>query len=101
MRTSTGAIPTYGSQYVPAAEATNSLAAIAANITVTAPTQGGYVMAHGRGYTRPKTSTLNFSPGSTVANAATVEDFDSYSMAFYSGTPGTIQLIVDVFGYYS
>jgi len=99
--TGTGAIPAYGNQDVAVTEPTNSLVAIAANLTVTAPTQGGYVTAYGTGYTRPETSTLNFSPGSTVANAATVEDFDSYRMAFYNGSSGTIQLIVDVFGYYS
>jgi hypothetical protein len=77
------------------------VAAIAANITVTAPAQAGYVTVYGPGYTRPTTSTLNFKAGSTVANAATVEEFDSGAIDVYNGSPGSIQLIVDVFGYYS
>lgn len=78
-------------------------AAVVANFTVTEPAESGYLEAFPVLDDQPTTtSTLNFTPGSTVANAATV----GYSSAgyggvdVYNGSSGTIQLIVDVFGYY-
>lgn len=97
---SLGAVPAYGTQGVAISEPDNSLNAIAANITVTEPTKGGYVTAYPLGSSLPATSKLNFSAGSTIANAATVGTFETGGIDVHNGSSGTIQLIVDVFGYY-
>jgi hypothetical protein len=73
--------------------------AVAANVTATQPSQAGYIEAYpSQDQTPPGTSSLNFTAGATVANAATLS---AYSTDFYNGSPGTVQLIVDVAGYYS
>jgi len=77
--------------------------ALAENVTVTEPTRNGYILAFSdsNGGPFPIGSTVNFSAGQTVANAATVGIDTAGDEDFYNGGPGgTTQLVVDLFGYY-
>jgi hypothetical protein len=71
------------------------------NVTVTEPQKNGYVLAYPEfGGSRPIGSTLNFAPGQTVANSATVALGTLGAEALYNGSTGSTQLVVDLFGYY-
>ena len=80
----------------------SSATAVAANVTVTAPTNGGYVAAYPDSVsTVPNASLVNFSAGQTIPNAATVGlGGTNGGLDLYNGSPGYVQLIVDVSGYY-
>jgi hypothetical protein len=75
------------------------VSAVMLNVTATAPTSTGFVTVWGDG-SRPNASSLNLSPGRTVANlvVAPVSSSDG-TVSLYNGSPGTVQLIADVFGY--
>jgi len=73
---------------------------VAANVTVTAPTQGGYVEVFPDYLnTPPGVSTQNFTPGLTISNATTMST-DANGIKLYNGSSGSTQFVVDVFGYY-
>jgi PKD repeat protein len=73
---------------------------IAANVTVTSPTAGGDIEVYPEYLTsRPGVSTLNFSKGSTVANATTMST-EGTGVKIYNESAGSSELILDVFGYY-
>ena len=76
--------------------------AVAANITVTDPADAGYVEAYPADAGRPTASLVNFAADQTIANASTMGLAVSGvgGMMLYNGSPGTVQLVVDVFGYY-
>src|SRR5664279_594107 len=69
------------------------------NITVVSPQSGGYITSWQSGVGAPNASTLNFSQGQTVANAAKVLLGSDGKIQFYNGSGGTVQLIADVTGY--
>jgi PKD repeat protein len=74
------------------------------NVTATEPTGTGFVTAGPDGYSPPNTSIVNYVPGLTAANLASVEpNLSTDAIDFYNlGTEaGTVQVIVDLFGYYS
>jgi hypothetical protein len=78
--------------------------AVAANITVTQPTKGGYISAYPNDMASvPNASTVNFGPGQTVPNAATtmLGQIGVVGINLYNGSPGTVQLVVDIEGYYA
>ncbi|MER5635756.1 right-handed parallel beta-helix repeat-containing protein [Kitasatospora sp. NPDC002227] len=71
------------------------------NVTVTAPTNSGYLSVYPHGQTRPTVSSLNWTPGRTIANLVTVPVAADGSVTLYAGgTPGTVQVVADVEGYY-
>jgi hypothetical protein len=70
------------------------------NVTVTAPTGGGYLTAYPADVGRPDASSLNFMPGQTVANLVTVRVPASGVVAFYNAN-GLTHLLADVVGYYT
>lgn len=73
--------------------------AVATNVTVTGPTAGGYIRVCPGYAACGKTSTLNFSPGQTIANAAMVGvNLNSFYMENDSG--GAVNLITDILGFY-
>lgn len=74
---------------------------VAANVTVTHPTASGYLTAFATETDRPTASVLNFSPGQTVPNATIAYTGLVNSIDFYNGSNGTVDLIVDVYGYYN
>ncbi|HTJ70257.1 MAG TPA: PKD domain-containing protein [Actinospica sp.] len=79
----------------------STAAAYVYNVTITAPTGGGFVSAYPAGTTRPNASNVNFGPGQTVANSAFTEAGSGGADSFYNGSTGTVQLIVDAFGYFT
>ena len=90
------AVKVTGLAGVPAA----GVAAVVVNVTVTQPTAGGYITAWADGAARPGTSNLDFSAGQSVPNLAVVPVGADGDIALFNGSPGTVQLIVDVTGYY-
>src|SRR5215210_2922709 len=78
-----------------------SALAVAVNLTVVNPTGGGNLVVYG-GASEPATSNLNFRPGVTAANNAIVELAVDGTITAKArmGVPGTVDLIVDVSGYF-
>jgi hypothetical protein len=76
-----------------------SAAALMLNVTATAPTAGSFVTVYPSGVARGTWSNLNFSPGETIPNAA-LTPVNGNSIDFYN-FHGNVQLVVDVFGYFS
>jgi PKD repeat protein len=102
------AIPAFTAGALPMAKEPSSpvpgqAVAVAANVTVAQPTAGGYLTVWDPDHPKPVTSTLNFTAGQTLANAATVQlgavGGDGTVMV-YNGSGGSTPLVVDVFGYY-
>jgi hypothetical protein len=66
---------------------------------------GGFVSAYPAGTAGPDTSNVNFGPGETTSNSAFTEPGTGGSNtgadSFYNGSPGSLQLIVDAFGYFT
>ncbi|MFG3349599.1 FlgD immunoglobulin-like domain containing protein [Streptomyces sp. NPDC048018] len=73
--------------------------AVAVNVTVTNPTAAGYVSVYPSGDRRPAVSSLNFTAGQTVPNLVVVPVKDG-QITLYNHS-GTVDLIVDVAGYYT
>src|SRR5262249_49951863 len=87
------------------------LTAFAVNITAVGARAPGYLTVWDGLGNLPGTSTLNFPPGVTVANAATVpvalcsvvfpgQCPAAPAITIYNGSSNTVHIIVDVFGVY-
>lgn len=76
------------------------ITAVALNVTVTGTVGGGYITAYPDGSTRPLASSLNFSPGDTLANMVIVPVGADGKIDLYNSSSGT-QIIADVAGYFS
>ncbi len=74
--------------------------AVVLNVTVTAPTSGGYLTVYPAGVTRPTASNLNFVAGKTVPNRVIVPLGSSGRIALYANA-GTLGVVVDVGGWYT
>jgi hypothetical protein len=74
-------------------------AAVVLNVTVTQPSKGGWVAVTPDSSTAPGTSSLNFSSGQTLANQVIVPLTNGVA-DFYNGSPGTLQVVADLDGYY-
>ena len=72
--------------------------AVVATVTVVAPQYAGYVTVWPSG-TRPETSNVNFQPGQNIANTVIIRVSRSGGIRLFNGSPGSVQLIVDVTGY--
>lgn len=77
-------------------------ATVAANLTATDETAGGSLTVWTAGTTRPNVSALNFGKGQNIATfglftATAATD----SVSVYDNSPGSVQLVFDVFGYFS
>ncbi|HZP52441.1 PKD domain-containing protein [Actinocrinis sp.] len=74
--------------------------AIAANVTVTQPTSGGYLTVYPNYLnTPPKASTLDFAANETVPDFL-VSGIEFDGVKLFNGSGGSSQLILDAFGYY-
>jgi subtilase family serine protease len=73
--------------------------ALMLNVTVTAPTLGGYLTVFPSGVARPLASNLNFDANETIPNAVSTA-VNGSSINFYN-FQGAVQLVVDLFGYFS
>jgi hypothetical protein len=76
--------------------------ALSVNVTVTSPTQPGFVTLFPGDSLPPATSTINFSVSQTRANNAGVllATNGAGSLSVLNGSAGTVHLIVDVNGYF-
>ncbi|HET9171128.1 MAG TPA: hypothetical protein VFN97_16945 [Actinospica sp.] len=77
-------------------------ATMAANVTATDETAGGSLIVDAGGTPRPDTSALNFGKGQNIAGFglfATTGSGDSISV--YDDSPGSTDLVADVFGYFA
>ncbi len=78
--------------------------AIAANVTVTAPTALGFLTLYPGDSPVPAVATLNFSGGQTRTNNAVVQlatdGGGSYALSAFVSGSGTVEVIVDVAGYF-
>jgi hypothetical protein len=75
--------------------------AVALNITVTNPTSGGHLTLHPAGTPLPIASTINFRANQTRANNAAARLSLSGNLAVFCGmASGSVDLILDVNGYY-
>jgi hypothetical protein len=88
-------LPVAGMGGVPA----SAEGAVVLNVTVTAPTGGGYITVYPDGITRPTASNLNFVARQTVPNLVVAQLVDGM-VDLYNGSGGTVQLVADVSGYY-
>jgi hypothetical protein len=70
------------------------------NVTVTAPARDGNLIVYPAGQTRPVVSNLNFTVNETVPNLVIAKGGTKSQVSYYNASPGTIQLIVDEYGYY-
>lgn len=84
-----------GNQGIP-----TSVSAVTLNVTVTAPTNGGNITVYPNGGTVPLVSNLNFVTGLTIANLTKVQTGTDGRIALYNNSPGTVQLVGDVAGYF-
>lgn len=74
--------------------------AVVLNVTVTAPTAGGYLTVYPTGVSRPAASSLNFPANWTGANSVTVALGTGGQVDIYNYW-GNTQVIVDVSGFYA
>ena len=78
----------------------NGAAAVALNVTIAAPTAGGYVTVWPSDQPQPATSDLNFTSGQTAANLVVVTMSSDGTVTLFNGSAGSTDLIADVEGYY-
>ena len=83
----------------PGRRSATGVSAVVLNMTVTNTQQSGYITAWGDGVTRPTASNLNFIAGQTVPNLVVIPR-DKGKVDLYNGSPGNVDLIADVSGYY-
>ncbi len=77
--------------------------AVVLNITVTSPTQSGYLQAYPAGAAAGISSIVNFAPGQTVPNltVATVGAGGKLTLRLSTVAPGNADVLIDVFGWFS
>jgi hypothetical protein len=75
-------------------------AAVAMNVTVTAPAANGYITVYPSGSTLPLASNLNFQKGQTVPNLAIDPLGSGGAVRMFNGAHGSVQLVTDVTGYF-
>jgi len=73
--------------------------AVVTTVTVVDPQQAGYLTAWPSETVRPGTSNLNFTAGRTTANTVLMSPGLEAGVDLFNGSPGPVQLIVDVIGY--
>ena len=98
-----GPVPAQGTAVVPVTGRggipRQGAAAVIATVTVDGPQSGGYVTVWPSGTGMPGTSNLNFLAGRTIASTVVVRLDSDGKIQLFNGSPGTVQLIVDVTGY--
>jgi peptidase M23-like protein/fibronectin type III domain protein len=89
-------VPVLGVGGVPS----SGVAAVAMNVTVTNPSDNGYLTVYPTGVARPLASNLDFVAGQTVANLVTVAVGTAGKVTIYNSSGGT-DVIFDVAGWVS
>jgi len=77
-----------------------SASAISANLTVTSPGASGNLRAFPADVSPPSTSVLNFRPGQTRANNLQLTLSADGQVKIYNDSPASVQIILDVNGYW-
>jgi hypothetical protein len=77
------------------------VSAVAVAITVASQTEGGFLTAYPAGTPRPEVSTVNFTTAKSFTNNAIVPVGPSGAISIYSNSTGTVQLLVDITGYFT
>ncbi|MHB8262576.1 MAG: IPT/TIG domain-containing protein [Acidimicrobiales bacterium] len=78
----------------------SAVTSVTLNVTATKATAASYLTFYPASSARPSSSNLNFPAGKTVSNLATVELSSQGALDVYNNA-GTVDVIVDVQGYYS
>jgi hypothetical protein len=76
------------------------VSAVVVNVTAVSATKPGYLTGWAGGTTRPRTSILNFGVGQAIANEVVLPVGADGKIALYNGSPGTVQLVADLAGFY-
>jgi len=79
--------------------APSTVTAVVLNVTVTNVQQAGSLTVYPDSSTRPSAATYSYPANGTIAGLVTVPVVDG-EVDFYNGSPGTIQVIADLAGYY-
>lgn len=74
--------------------------AVVMNVTVTQPSSNGFVSIYPKAMGVATVSNLNYGPGQTVPNLASVLVNADDTVTFKNSSSGSAQLIADVAGYY-
>lgn len=75
--------------------------AAAFNVTVTSPTNGGFLTAFPTGSALPVASTINFLAGQTRANNAVLALGAGGNLSVFCGlSSGSVHFVIDVTGYF-
>jgi fibronectin type III domain protein len=93
-------LPVAGQGGVPAMNAPVAPTAVVLNLTATNPTTGSYLTAWPDGAARPLASDLNYVAGLTVPNLVVVKLGSTGAIDLYNAF-GSVDMIVDVVGWYS
>jgi RHS repeat-associated protein len=94
---STVVLSVAGSNGVPS----SGVSAVVLNLTVTAPTAAGDMVAYPDGASLPGVSDVNYASGQTVANMVTVPVGSDGKIDIRVAGGGTAQVLVDLAGYFS
>jgi hypothetical protein len=79
-----------------------SATAVVANLTAVAPVAGGYLTLYPAGEAQPLISDVNFHAGSiAIPNLVVAKLGSGGKVTIYNGSPGTVEVVLDVFGWYS
>jgi len=76
------------------------VSAVVVNVVAVSATKPGYLTGWASGTTRPGTSIINFGAGQTIANEVVIPVGVDGKIALYNGSPGTVQLVADLAGWY-
>lgn len=79
---------------------TSTVQAVVLNVTVTEPTESGYLTVYPLGSARPDASNLNFLPGQSVPNQVVVKVGTDGKVKVFNGSPGTVHVIFDIAGWW-
>ncbi|MGH7697557.1 MAG: IPT/TIG domain-containing protein, partial [Candidatus Dormibacteria bacterium] len=79
----------------------SGVSAVVLNVTVTDGTAPGYLQAWPSSATQPLTSEVNWLPGQSTENLVMVGLGSSGAISLYNGSSGSVDVIVDVEGWYA
>jgi hypothetical protein len=100
--TASGPVPPFGStligekQFDSCSPICPGINALVATVTVVTPTRAGYLTIYPANQARPVVSNLDFTAGQAISNMIMTTGTD----LAYNGSPGTIKVVVDEYGYF-
>ena len=74
---------------------------VVVNVTALSSTAQGYLIGWPSSEGRPHTSIINFAKGQGISNEIVLPVGTAGAVTFYNAAGGTVELIVDVVGYYT